>query len=446
MSENKIYDVECEQVILGVLLVSPNYQKKIFNSVDKEWFYEPVHTQIYEWINDRYKNNSLVKYHVLNREFDILFNSIIKNPDYGTTLLNAAAGCVDVEDYVKELRDLYVKREIKKVVEGKDRNNINKVFERLTTLNELSKKATVNTLFDAEGGVNRRIADLKIPDKSDRFIKTGIFEFDEKFGGLSKGQLSILAANASAGKSTAGLQFALNCAKAGKKVLFFSLEMGESEIMNKILANLCNINSFKLTTGNLHTAELQDIEELGKQDWLRRITFDYTTNINQVVIDNQIKNFKRKCGSPDLVIIDHLHIMRDARTHYNRNEELGNITMDLKNIVKESEFAMLLLAQLSRKDKKLVAENINNNRPELTDLRESGNIEQNGDLITFLFRPDYYTEKAMQGLTGYELERAKAVYEQTKNMLWFLTKKNRNGSTGDAKTNCYLEYSRVCDN
>lgn len=241
--------------------------------------------------------------------------------------------------------------------------------------------------------------------------------------------------------SSLALQMAINTAKQGKNVLFFSQEMGETEINNKIIANFHKINSFRLTMNNLYPNEIKSMKESNKFDEIKTLTFDYSTSLNSLTVQSKINEYKKLYKQNlDLIIVDHLHIFEDYKKSLNRNEALGNMTLDLKNIAKNNNIAVLLLSQLSRKEK-VGIKGHTSYIPNLIDIRESGNIEANCDLIMFIHRPEYYIERDIQGLSGEDLEKTKRVLERFKGQADILIKKNRNGKCDNVALKFYPEYS-----
>lgn len=309
------------------------------------------------------------------------------------------------------------------------------MVEKMLNLKEEIKEKIIREETDTIENVGQTIAErlLEIENNKDvdNFIKTDFLDFDRSFGGLPKGQVSLLAGSPSMGKSTCALQIAINVARQGKNVLFFSQEMGKNEINNKIISNLYKIDGFRITCNNLYSSEIEMIKDGKLINEISTLNIDYSTSIDADIINRKIIEYKLKFKKDvDLVIIDHLHIMKDIKKSNNRNEELGNITKDIKNIAKNKNIAILLLSQLSRKDKTQMKGH-KNYRPDLIDIRESGNIEANCDLIIFIHRPEYYIKRDMQGLQGEELRYSQELLKQLKGQTYLLIKKNRNGICKD---------------
>ena len=261
------------------------------------------------------------------------------------------------------------------------------------------------------------------------YIKTGFTDFDNKFLGLPRKALTIIAGLPSMGKSMLATQIALNIAKQKKNVLFFSLEQSKEETIKKVLSNLTCIDSYKINSNKLTEEEKERINNEIKQ---------FKDNYNLFINDNgkmdcfeiekEIIAFKKKYNDLDVVIVDHLQITQDTNKEKVDYIKYGNITRDMKILAKKYNIVFICLSQLSRS----VFEN-KGDRPELHNLKASGDIEANADVIIFTHRDNYFLEKKAQGTTGEEKKGLDKLIEASKNTMFLLVKKNRNGELGDIK-------------
>lgn len=440
----KNYNIELEQCILGFIILNHELiiEKGWIAKIKEYFFYEILHQKIFREIVERVKNEYSLDSKIIN--FNEIFTEIEEAKNYLSVLLKIGAGFVDFKEAVKELQELYALREIEKLTHNSNlrgdelRIKIEEIKEKIT-------REETDTIESVSQTVAERLFEIENNKDVDNFIKTDFLDFDRSFGGLPKGQVSLLAGSPSMGKSTCALQIAINVARQGKNVLFFSQEMGKNEINNKIISNLYKIDGFRITCNNLYPSEIEMIKDGKLINEISTLNIDYSTSIDADIINRKIIEYKLKFKKDvDLVIIDHLHIMRDFKKSNNRNEELGNITKDVKNIAKNKNIAILLLSQLSRKDKTQIKGH-KNYRPDLIDIRESGNIEANCDLIIFIHRPEYYVERDMQGLQGEELKYSQELLKQLKGQTYLLIKKNRNGICKDIQIFFEGNYSLFRD-
>jgi replicative DNA helicase len=289
------------------------------------------------------------------------------------------------------------------------------------------------------------IANNTEDNTSNNYIKTGFTDFDKEVLGLPNGNLTILAGRPAMGKSTLALNIAYNMARQQKKnVYFFSAEMNRTELYTKILSRLTDIDSKRISQRTLTTYELEKIDE-AKRDLQVPLFIDDRSCIDTDYIRQSIINFKKETKkSIDCIFADHLHILRDKdKDRYKtKNDQLGNITSDLKAIAKEFNIPVVCLSQLSRNTELQGGDNI----PKLADLRESGNIEQNADLVIMLYRESYYIQQKIRNSKKEEIrtvleQKAKTIENQAR----MIVEKNRNGALADITVYCNLRYSKFAD-
>lgn len=439
-----MHNENLEKAILGYILLNESEELKMVEKIQEKYFYFPDNQKFVKFLKNRKQQGYTIDGKVLMDNG--IFATEQDGKNFITDLLNTAYGIVFIGDYYKELKALYIRREIDKKLKD---NQIK--IEEIALITEKLKEEIEDNEKDTIQEINHSLAERILSIKTDTqedFVKTDLMDFDRTFGGLNKKQVILLAGSPSMGKSTLALQIALNVARQGKVVLFFSQEMSDIEIGNKIISNLYNINSYRIFKKNIFPDEMEKIETGKEFDKINNKLFlDYTSNINPDYVDKKILEMEKvKKIKVDLVIVDHLHIMKSNIKTNTRNEELGLITSDLKAIAKKRELPILLLAQLSRKDKTLVSKDLNNYRPDLIDIRESGNIEANCDLISFIYRPEYYLERYKQGLNeGTEKNELETRLNILKGLTFLLVKKNRNGVCGEVKINFQPEFSKFED-
>ncbi len=254
-------------------------------------------------------------------------------------------------------------------------------------------------------------------------LPTGFMGFDYANGGLHAGELVILAARPGGGKTSIALQIAAHSAMKQRDVLFVSLEMSGAELMIRVLCGLATVDSAAIRTGRLTERDLGHLEQAGDQFAGAKLTIDDRASVTAADIRRAARRCKRQ-GGLSLVVVDYLQRLTAADARAKRYEQVGAMTADLKTLARELNVPVLCLCQLNRE-----VEKGGNGRPKLSNLRESGNIEQDADVVAFVHRPEVF-EPSDPDLVG----KAELIVE-----------KNRNGPTGtfpllwDARTTTFSD-------
>lgn len=271
------------------------------------------------------------------------------------------------------------------------------------------------------------------------YIKTGLIDFDNNFNGLPRQALTIIAGLPSMGKSLLATQIALNISKENN-VLFFSEEQSKIETVYKIIANLTNINSRKIINKQyLDEEEKQAILKVKNTLKDYKLTIDDRGGLNCFEMEKAIKQYISKNKKLDVVIVDHLQITNDTENEKNIVVRYGNITRDMKNLAKKYNIAFVCLSQLSRS----VNEN-EDKAPELSNLKNSGDIEANADLVVFIHRESYFLARKIQSMEqGEKREQLEQKLNSLNYMAKLLIKKNRNGILKDIDLFIDLEKQKI---
>jgi len=458
---HNLYNIEAEQTVLGVIILNNEYFDSINEIIKKESFYEPIHSVIYEHIVYVLKEKKTVLDSITLK---IFFNTnetlkSIGGDKYLSILLSMGAGIVDIKDYAKLINDLYRKRRLillgEKIVNSIYKNSkisADKIIEDTeNSIENIQKETEIKLNIKEDIKIaNEEIYEIGLALKDPNYfnkdlIKTGFKDFDNKFNGLKKGELVILAARPSMGKSSLSLQIALNFIQQDKNVIFFSLEMSEKELQTKIFANISRINSEKIEKRQLSEEEFETIF-LKSDEFLKDKNFfiDDTCAVNCNYIEKISRRIQRLKGEIDLIIVDYLQIMDYPKE--NEVKELGSIVVSLKNISKKFNCAILCLSQLNRS-----VELREDKRPFLNDLRGSGNIEETANMVIFCYRNSYYLQKELSKFdiydisTEFERKETMARYDLVKNDLELLVRKNRRGQTGDCMLYFDPRFSLIRD-
>lgn len=408
------HSIEAEQQLLGAILTNNDIFDRVASIVGPKHFYDPVHARIFETAASRISKNALASPVTLKTflEDDEGLKEL-GGPAYLARLAGAAISAFAARDYAQMIYDLSVRRELitvgqnisskaKKVdVASEPKEQIVEAEQELYKLAEQGTaeggfqsflKAVTEAVNVANSAYHR--------DGGLAGVATNLVDLDEKLGGLHKSDLLILAGRPSMGKTSLATNIAYNVAKAYKKgqltdgsegavdggvVGFFSLEMSAEQLAGRILAEASEISSHKIRQGDMTEAEFRRFVEAAKSLESCPLYIDDTAAIPISQLSARARRLKRTHGL-DLLIVDYLQLVRG--TSDNRVQEIGEISMGLKAIAKELNIPVIALSQLSRQ-----VESREDKRPQLSDLRESGSIEQDADVVMFVYRGEYYAER-----------------------------------------------------
>ena len=391
-----------------------------------EHFYDPVHARIFETAAARIAKNNLASPVTLKAFLeDDAGLAELGGPAYLVRLAGAAISSFAVRDYAEMIYDLAIRRELINVgndiaakaarvdVDSEPREQIVEAEQKLYALAEQGQTEqgfqsfltavtdavkVANAAYQREGGLAG--------------VSTGLVDLDKKLGGLHRSDLLILAGRPSMGKTSLATNVAFNIARAYKKgitasgeegavdggvVGFFSLEMSAEQLATRILSEVAEIPSNQIRRGDFTESEFRRIVDAAKELEAAPLFIDDTPALPISQLAARARRLKRTHGL-DALFVDYLQLVRGTGRSENRVNEISEITMGLKAIAKELDIPVIALSQLSRQ-----VENREDKRPQLSDLRESGSIEQDADVVMFVFREEYYKEREKPG--DHELEK-----------------------------------------
>lgn len=416
---------EAEASLLGALLIDSDAIVKIADSIHPEDFFETRHRQIYEAIQQLYEHHQAIDVLTLT---DKLRNNGnlegIGGPSYLTELTNFVPTAAHVEQYAdivaqKSLRRRLItaSKDITALGQDESKQLSELIEEAETRLFEVSQTHVQQNVISLEAILAEsfdRLDDLHKDKSKIRGIPTGFKDVDEKLAGFQRSDLVILAARPSMGKTALALNFAHNIAvKAGEPVLLFSLEMSKEQLVDRLLAMESGVDAWALRTGNLTDADFEKIGHAMGTLSEAQIYIDDTPGIT--VSDMRTKARREAHQRPlGLIIVDYLQLMSGGHrfgNDFNRVQEVSEISRGLKGIARELNVPVLALSQLSRS-----VENRSPQIPQLADLRESGSIEQDADVVAFIYREEFYNPDT-----------------DRKKMADIFIKKHRNGPTGSVE-------------
>ena len=447
-----------EQALLGAILSNNLAYEKVEEFLEPEYFSSKINKTIFKSIKKLITNDQIADLNTIKVQLD-------GNKEFGehgglSYLLKLCENTVSIinsKQYGELIFDLYLRRRLIDLGtnlinnsyntedEGNSRALIEKTEQNLFNLIQ-------NNEFDSGPRDFQEIMQRTIDYAEKAFkkskdvigIKTGLSDFDKKIGGLHKSDLIIIAGRPSMGKTAFATNIASNISKEfenKRNVLFFSLEMSSEQLATRLLGELSEISSENIRTGNLSKTDFSKI--LSSSDDLKKLNLfiDDTPALTISSIRTRARRLKRKSGL-DLIILDYLQLVNgeSKKTNDNRVQEISDITRGLKAIAKELDLPVIALSQLSRK-----VEDREEKRPQLADLRESGAIEQDADLVVFLYREEYYLARTEppEGTEKHEVWTNKM--EKVHNIAEAIIAKHRHGPISKVKLHFNPSWTKFSD-
>ena len=415
-SEPMPHSIEAEQQLLGAILTNNDVYDRVASIIGPQHFYDPVHARIYETAAARIAKNNLASPVTLKAflEEDEGLREL-GGPAYLAQLAGAAISSFAVRDYAQMIYDMAIRRELIELgheIAGKaarpevDVEPSDQIIAAEQKLYQLSEQGQIESGFQSflkavTDAVNVANAAYQ-RDGGLSGVSCGLIDMDKILGGLHKSDLLILAGRPSMGKTSLATNIAFNVARTYKRgklpdgtegaveggvVGFYSLEMSAEQLAARILSEAAEIPSQKIRSGDMNEGEFRRFVEAAKTLESCPLFIDDTPALPIAQLAARARRLKRTQGL-DVLIVDYLQLVRGTGRSENRVNEISEITMGLKAIAKELDIPVIALSQLSRQ-----VENREDKRPQLSDLRESGSIEQDADVVMFVFREEYYVER-----------------------------------------------------
>lgn len=423
----KLFSSEIETNILGSLLVSKNTEFNISGipELRPEHFYFAEHQEIYRFLSTTDKAITIAAAKLFCDQALPEGKNLIKN------LLDCAESFCPFKDYAKTLIELWQKRELQDVLGSisysDSFDSINSLLTQKISdiLVESSKKT--QTLQDVvEEILNGNPAEL---------IKFGFLNFDNFFGGIEVGSLVVLGGRPSMGKTTMAVNLAY-CASRINPVLFFTLEVKNKAIARKVISSLGSINAKRLKTGQLNIHEKESLQKLDLSQ--SKFYLEDESGLNLSKIKAKIRRHILK-NNIRVVFIDYLGMIPAEGKSFSKHDEITKAINELKAIAKEYDLILVVLCQLNR-----LLEGRNNHRPNLSDLRESGSIEQTADIVMFVHREEYYLKK-MKPTKHNEILEWENEMRMIEGKSQLIISKARDDETGDLEFKFDGEFNRFTE-
>jgi replicative DNA helicase len=427
------HNIEAEQQLLGAILTNNDVYDRIASIVSAEHFFDPVHARIFEVAAARIQKNALASPVTLKPflEEDEGLKEL-GGPAYLARLAGAAISTFAARDYAQLIHDLAIRRELIRlghdIAEKAARVDVSsdpkeQIVEAEQALYRLGEQGRAETGFQS---FLRAVTDaVEVAaaayqrDGGLAGLSTGLVDLDRKLGGLHRSDLLILAGRPSMGKTSLATNIAFNIARAyrrgklpdgtegavnGGVVGFFSLEMSAEQLAARILSEVAEIPSEQIRRGDMTEEEFRRFVDAAKELEACPLFIDDTPALPISQLAARARRLKRTHGL-DVLFVDYLQLVRPSTARDSRVNEVSEITQGLKAIAKELDIPVVALSQLSRQ-----VEAREDKRPQLSDLRESGSIEQDADVVMFVFREEYYAEREKPA--DHELEKMAAWQER----------------------------------
>jgi len=467
-----------EQMLLGTLLCNNEYYNKISDILRPEYFYIPIHQKIYESIQKFIEKGMLASTVSLKNFFDQDTSlQDMKGGEYLNILAAFGSSIINVLDYSKLLFSLYIKRQLiefgQEVVntaytEDLDNNGEeqleeieNKLF-KLSESNQSNKGEFVHLRNNLLASIEKIQSAFKHKD-SVTGTASGFKDLDSLLGGFQNSDLIILAGRPSMGKTAIVVNMAYNATKflqkkfqdekqqkaknvVSEKIIepsigIFSLEMSGEQLATRLISMISGISSSKLRSGHMNQEDFAKVVYANKDMQNMPIFIDDTPALSIAALRTRARRLKRK-NNVSLIVVDYLQLLKGSSKYSESNRvlEVSEITQGLKTIAKELNIPIIALSQLSR-----AVELREDKRPLLSDLRESGSIEQDADIVMFIFREDYYLMRKRPKEGTVEHEKWQNEMDNVMNVTELIIAKQRNGPIGTVKIHFDSKTTKFTD-
>ena len=422
--------IEAEKSVLGSMMIDKNVIAQAVEILSAEDFYRDAHKYIFKSIVEMYQRDEPID--------EITLLEHLKSTDrleksggisYITEIGSSVLTTANVKSYIKIVEDKATLRKLidssTKIIEScyNNQDDVEKVIDvaeqKIFDLAEKKSSSDFEPLSDILERGFEQIETLFNNKGEVTGVGSGFKDLDDLTSGFQKGDMILIAARPSMGKTTFALNIAEHAAlREGKSVVIFSLEMSKEQLAYKLLCSEANVDMLKLRTGNLEDKDWENIARASGPLSSAKIYIDETAGVSIMEMRSKCRRLKIEYGI-DLILIDYLQLMSGSGEE-SRQQEVSEISRNIKAIAKEMQCPVIALSQLSR-----APEQRADHRPMLSDLRESGSIEQDADLVMFLYRDEYYNKET-----------------EEKNVAECIIAKQRNGPVGNVKLAWIGQFSK----
>jgi len=446
IAKSKIYDLEkgklppqavdIEEAVIGAIMIDSNGLHQAMELLSSEVFYKESNRYVFEAISSLYSKNEPIDLLTVSNELRCMLKLDLAGGDYYLIqLTQKVSSSAHVDYHSRILLQKYVQRKCiatsSEIIEKSYSEDVD-VFELLEQVYKdyglVSDLITVGKIQSFKDSVVNYLNNSQSGKKG---IPSSLTKLNKKTNGYQNSDLIILAARPGMGKTALVLNEVLECGLNNIPVAFFSLEMSEKQIIGRLLSILSGIDSTKISNKNLSPSEWLYLKKCA--DLLKElpIIIDDTSGISPIELKIKSNKLKREKGIK-MIFVDYLQLMKVKNKKVNNREnEISEISQSLKNIAKDLDVPVIALSQLSR----AVETRGSSKRPMLSDLRDSGSIEQDADVVMFIYRPEYYK------IDEWDDDEASS----TENQAEIDVAKYRHGETGYCRSGCDLKYMRFID-
>ena len=436
-------NIEAEQSVIGSILVTNEIFDEINTIISNVNFYDPMHQKIFNAIESMIYKGMLANPITLKNYFENEKDEL-NIPEYLVKITKFSTSARQAIEYSKIIYDMFVRRELIKISEqiidnakenDLDNSGQNIIENSEKLLYDLAEKGTFSSsLIKFDDAMKQTIEMASAAYKNEGGIvgvPTGLRDLDDKLGGLHQSDLVIIAGRPSMGKTSLATNIAFNAAKNiqdnGKKssIAFFSLEMSSEQLSTRIISEQARIGSNDIRRGRISDEQFDQFLETSKNISELPLFIDETPAISIAAMSNRSRRIKRLYGL-DLIVVDYIQLMKGLFNNKDgRVQEISQITQGLKAIAKELGVPVLALSQLSRQ-----VEQRDDHKPQLADLRESGSIEQDADVVMFVYREGYYLQRKEPREATVEHAEWQAKMNEVAHLAEIIIGKQRHGPIG----------------
>ena len=451
-------NIEAEQAVIGSILVSNEIFDEISTIIEAPNFYDPMHQKIFESISSLIYKGLLANPITLKNYFEDEKDDL-NVPEYLVKVTKFSTSVRQAIEYSKIIYDMFVRRELIKISEQTvDDVKVNDLNTNGQNIIEKTEKSLFDLAEKGSASLNVMKFDQALKQTIDMAsaaykneggivgVPTGLRDLDYKLGGLHQSDLIIIAGRPSMGKTSLATNIAFNAAKnlqdSGKEstIAFFSLEMSSEQLSTRIISEQARISSNDIRQGRITDEQFDKFLETSKDIADLPLMIDETPAISIAAMSNRARRIKRKSGL-DMIVVDYIQLMRG--TTFNKDgrvQEISQITQGLKAIAKELSVPVVALSQLSRQ-----VEQRDDHKPQLADLRESGSIEQDADVVMFVYREGYYLQRKEPREATVEHAEWQAKMNEVAHLAQIIIGKQRHGPIGNVTLEFEERFTKFKD-
>ena len=454
-------NLEAEQALLGSILVNNDIIDEVSTLINSNIFYDPAHVKIFEII-ESLNNKGMIANPITLKNFfekDNMLNEV-GGTEYLVKLTRFSGSTKQAVDYAKLIHEMYLRRELVMVSDklssdtltasSQEKNAEQIIEDTEKSLYQLAEKGTFSQSYlKFNKALDETIKMATLAMQSDQGIigvPTGLTDLDEKLGGLHKSDLVILAGRPSMGKTALATNIAFNASQhilnreEKSSVAFFSLEMSSEQLSTRILSEQAKIKSDDIRRGKVTEEEINRYIETSRNIYNLPLYIDETPAITIAALSNRARRIKRLFGL-SLIVVDYIQLMRSSSNkNEGRVQEISEITQGLKALAKELAIPVLALSQLSR-----AVEQRDDKQPQLADLRESGSIEQDADVVMFVYREGYYLSRKEPREATVEHAEWQAKMNEVAHLAQIIIGKQRHGPIGNVTLEFEERFTKFKD-